>query len=222
MRIAGGWIRIYLFYGLIFFLLGLAGSLLEGGWAEEPRLGRGLNLLFANLGKYMNPVIPGNNTIMVLAGRSRLSIRLAYSANFPGDWGGMEDKIRGLLGEAYYPVIIERIDNDAHYYQRFWSRWNEFGTDRINVELMVIPDLKLGERYRVDLGLVFPQSIKEAVSQQIESVLGGIAAYSLRQIKRDYLCRREYHWNQSGSVQPILLRLTKALAEIPGLRQKGI
>jgi hypothetical protein len=221
MRMTGGWIRIYLFYGLIFFLLGLAGGLLGSGWGEELRWERGVNMFLADLGKYMNSVIPANDAMMVMAGRRRLSVRLAYPANFPGNWGGLEDKIHGLLGETYYPVIIERMDNGGDY-QRFWSRWNESGPDRIHVELRVIPDLNHGERYRVDLRLVFPQPIKAVVSQQMESVLNEIAAYSFRQIERDSLCRREYHWNQSDSLQPILLRLTNAIAEIPGLWRKEI
>jgi hypothetical protein len=221
MRIAGGWVRIYLFYGLIFFLLGLAGSLLESGWAEEPRLGRGLNILFANLGKYMNPVIPGNNTMMVLAGRNRLSIRLLYPVGIPGKRVAMPDKIRRLLGETYYPVDVERFKSSGDY-QRLWSRCSNVGADQIGVGLNIIPVVNRKDRYRVQLGLAFPIQLREAMMQQMENVFKEIPSYSLRQIRRGYLCRQDYHWEQSGDLESVLTAFSNALAAIPALWRPGI
>jgi hypothetical protein len=221
VRMAGGWIRIYLFYGLIFFLLGLAGSLLQSGWGDESRLGRGLNLFWAGLGEYMNSVIPGNDTMMALAVRSRFSFRLLCPAGATGDGGEIAAKMRRLLGEAYYPVTVERFDNSGDY-RRLWSRWSEVGADQMGMGLNVIPVGKRRDRYRVQLGLAFPLKLREITLQQMENVLGGMPSYSLRQLRRGYLCRQDYSWEQSGEWEPVLTAVTNALVAIPGLWRSGL
>jgi hypothetical protein len=221
VRLAGGWIRIYLFYGLIFFMLGLAGSLLGSGWGEEPRMGRGFTMFRAELGKYMNSVIPGNDTMMVMADRSRYSLRLLYPAGATGDWGGITEKMRGLLGETYYPVIVERFDNSGDY-QRLWSRWSEVEPDQVGMGLNLIPVGKRQGRYRVQLGLAFPVKLRGITLEQMENVLGGIPSYTLRQIRRGDVCRQDYHWDQSGDWETVLMAVAHALAAIPDLGRPGI
>jgi hypothetical protein len=217
MRMNYGWIRIYLFYGLIFFLLGFAGSFLENGW-DESWLAQSFNIFLADLGKYMNPVNSGDNPVMVMAGRSKLSIRLFYPACAAEELGVTPDRIRSLLEGYYHPVIIESFQDRAQY-QQYWSRWSDDEPDRIRVGINVISYSDKRDRYQVDLGLAFPRQLQEIASRQMENALGGAASYTLRHILRNSRCRRVYYWNQAGSLKPVLLKITKALAEIPGLWQ---